>query len=531
MMTEASGFLLLGAAVGEELPFSLVKTIALVIWFYFCMYCVHRSDESPLIRNSYRGLANAAALFIGPMVLIVLFVADTARKVQSGQMSWSEVLPYTWDSILNPANRVRPRPAAAQTRRIELMDTSGRRFDDVYAQQANLKNARNNEILNLTERLILEAIEGRASDILIDPKSDDLYTVRYRIDGLLRVHEQIESRTCSAVINSLKAISGMDIAEKRRPQDGAFMARLPEGEAFFRVASSGVLGGEKLSIRVMDQTSGLLTLEEIGFDEKTQKNVRGILSQPSGMVLVCGPTGSGKTTSLYAMLNTINFQERNVITVEDPIEHVLPYTSQIEVNVRANVTFANSLRSILRQDPDVICVGEIRDAETAAMAVQAAQTGHLVLATLHASSNMAALVRLMDLGIRSLLLASALSVIISQRLVRRLCNFCKGPAQLTQSQLDYCLRNNVDQNQILRANGCGHCGGTGYYGRTAIVDVTYIDEHLRGLLISSTLSTADLKQKGDKDFHSTLRREGMKRVLEGITTMEEVKRVTSNLGG
>jgi len=530
-MTEALGFLLLGEAVGQGLPFSPVKTIALIVWFYFCIYCVHRSDESPLIRNAYRGMANAAALFVGPMVLITLFVADTARKVQSGRLSWSEVWPYTWKAMWNTAGAIRSPKIVDDRLRIELMDTSGRKFDDVYAQQANIKNARNNEILNLTERLILEAIERRASDILIDPKSDDQYVVRYRIDGLLRVHEQIESHTCAAVINSIKAISGMDIAEKRRPQDGAFMARLPEGEAFFRVASSGVLGGEKLSIRVMDQTSGLLTLEEVGFDEKTQKNIRSILSQPSGMVLICGPTGSGKTTTLYAMLNMINFQERNVITVEDPIEHVLPHASQIEVNVRANVTFANSLRSILRQDPDVICVGEIRDAETAAMAVQAAQTGHLVLATLHASSNMAALVRLMDLGIRPLLLASALSVIISQRLIRRLCDFCKGPAQLTQSQLDYCLRNNVDQSQILRANGCEHCGGTGYYNRTAIVDVMYIDEHVRRLLVSDTLSMADLKQKGDKDFHSTLRREGMRRVLEGITTMEEVKRVTSNLGG
>lgn len=530
-MTVWSGILMEGVVPGGELPFSLLKTGFLAVWFYVCLYSVHRSDESPLVSNTYRSVANVAALLVGPMVLFVLFVVDTTRKVQHGQLAWSDVPSYTWAAVFNTQTRVRPKRAVEEGPRIELMDTSGRRFEDVYAQQANVKTARNNEILNLTERLILEAIEGRASDILIDPKTDDIYTVRYRIDGLLRIHEQIDNRICGAVINSIKAISGMDIAEKRRPQDGAFMARMPTGEAFFRVASSGVLGGEKLSIRVLDQTSGLLGLEEVGLDLKTQKNIRGIINQPAGMILVCGPTGSGKTTTLYAMLNTINFHERNVVTVEDPIEHVLPHASQIEVNPKADVTFANSLRSILRQDPDVICVGEIRDSETAAMAVQASQTGHLVLATLHASSNMAALVRLMDLGIRPLLLASSLSVIISQRLVRKLCDSCKGPAELTQSQLDYCLRNQVDQQRILRANGCGRCGGTGYYGRTAIVDVMYVDDHLRHVLVSNTLTAADMKQKGDKDFFSTLRREGMRKVLEGTTTMEEVKRVTSILGG
>jgi type II secretory ATPase GspE/PulE/Tfp pilus assembly ATPase PilB-like protein len=274
-----------------------------------------------------------------------------------------------------------------------------------------------------------------------------------------------------------------------------------------------------------------MTLKEIGLDERSQKAIQNIIRQPSGMILVCGPTGSGKTTTLYAMLGQMNFQERNVVTIEDPIEHVIPHASQIEVNVKANVTFANSLRSILRQDPDVICVGEIRDAETAGMAVQAAQTGHLVLATLHASSNMAALVRMMDLGVRPLLLASALSVIISQRLIRRLCDACKGPAELTQSQLEYCLQNNLSQKQIFKANGCGKCGGTGYYGRTAITDVMYMDDKLRHLLVSNTLTPADMKQKGDKDFFATLRRDGINKVLEGITTLEEVKRVTSHLGG
>ena len=322
----------------------------------------------------------------------------------------------------------------------------------------------------------------------------------------------------------------MDIAEKRRPQDGAFMARLPEGDVYFRMATSGVLGGEKLAIRVLDQTQRLRGLNEVGFTTEQVKTLKQIMQQSQGMILVCGPTGSGKTTSMYAMLQTINFEERNVITVEDPIEHVMQHVSQIEINNKAGVTFANSLRSILRQDPDVICVGEIRDSETAQMAMQAAQTGHLVLATLHASSNVGAIVRLMDLDVKPLLIASALSVVISQRLIRCLCEYCKGPAKLTQSQFDYCVKNHVEQKQILKANGCGHCGGTGYYGRTAIQDVMYLDDRIRGLLSNDKLTPGDLKKQGDKTFLSVLRGEGLKRVISGQTTLKEIKRITMEAG-
>jgi type II secretory ATPase GspE/PulE/Tfp pilus assembly ATPase PilB-like protein len=296
------------------------------------------------------------------------------------------------------------------------------------------------------------------------------------------------------------------------------------------MATSGVLGGEKLAIRVMDQTRRMIGLDEIGFSPEQVKTLNRVMQQPQGMILLCGPTGSGKTTSMYAMLQTINFEERNVITVEDPIEHIMPHVSQIEVNTKANVTFANSLRSILRQDPDVICVGEIRDSETAQMAMQAAQTGHLVLATLHASSNVGALVRLMDLNVKPLLVASALSVVISQRLIRCLCDYCKGPAELTQSQLDYCAKNNVEQNKILKANGCGHCGGTGFYGRTAIMDVMFLDNRIRGLLTDNKLSAGDLKKRGDKSFLSVLRNQGMSQVLAGRTTLKEVKRITMEAG-
>ncbi len=517
----------LGAIEEFALPYSPVKTAFFIGWFYLCLYSVRRSDNSPLVRDKYRYVFNIAALVIGPLHLFVLFIADVVQKLQDGELELSEIPGYTLDCIL--AKPVRRKPVAFDRRSIQLLDTSGRSFEAVYSKQVKGEGA-DGKIKERTEAMILAGIESRASDILIDPKSDSEYTVRYRVDGFLRVVEVLDSQQCNAVINSLKAISGMDIAEKRRPQDGAFMAKLPDGDVYFRMATSGVLGGEKLAIRVMDQTRGLLKLSEIGLDPDQVKTLTKIVQQPQGMILVCGPTGSGKTTTLYGMLQTIDFEQRNVITVEDPIEHIMPQISQIEVNQRADVTFVTALRSILRQDPDVICVGEIRDAETAQMATQASQTGHLVLATLHSNSNLSTLVRMMDLGIKPLLLSSAISVIISQRLIRCLCQYCKGPAELTQSQLDYCHKNQVDQKQILTANGCGYCGGTGYYGRTAILDVMYMDDQLRTALCNDTLSPGELKKQGDKQFSTSLRKEGMKRVLEGTTTLSEIKRLTMNAG-
>ncbi len=526
-----SQLLLVGAltelAGDSTLSFSPLKTTFFIGWFYLCLYSVQRSENSPLINNKFRYLSNIVALVFGPLHLFVLFVGDTVQKVQDGELAASDIFTYTLACILEKPTR--KKAADLTPRTIELLDTSGRSFESVYSRQIQ-GDPRSRKVQERACEMILAGINSRASDILIDPKSDSEYTIRFRVDGFLRIHEMVDSAACNALINSLKAIAGMDIAEKRRPQDGAFMAKISNGEVYFRMATSGVLGGEKLAIRVMDQTRGMLTLPEVGFSKEQVKMLTKIVQQPQGMILVCGPTGSGKTTTLYGMLQTIDFQERNVITVEDPIEHIMPHVSQIEVNTKADLTFAKALRSILRQDPDVICVGEIRDSETAQMAIQASQTGHLVLATLHANSNISALVRLMDLEIKPLLISSAISVVISQRLVRSLCRYCKGPAELTQSQLDYCVQHDVSKTRILKANGCGHCGGTGYYGRTAILDVLYMNDDLRTLLCNNQLSPGDMKNQGDKQFSSSLRKEGIRRVLDGTTTLNEIKRLTDNMG-
>jgi type II secretory ATPase GspE/PulE/Tfp pilus assembly ATPase PilB-like protein len=488
------------------------------------MYSVVRVEDSSLIPVRHKPKANILALLTGPLFLFVLFVADTTIKLQDGSIEPGKLLSGIFGDVFK-----RRRGRYKAERSIELLDSGGRSFMEVYGQQ-NKTAESTREILSLTESIVLDGIRERASDILIDPKSQALCLVRFRIDGVLNTITQIEADKSSAIINSIKAISGMDIAEKRRPQDGSFMARIPEGDVYFRVASAGVLGGEKLSIRVLNQSTGLLKLEEIGLSEKTHKIILDNIKQSSGMIVICGPTGSGKTTSLYAMLGAVDFYERNVVTVEDPIEYVLPNASQIEVNVKANITFANALRNILRQDPDVICVGEIRDGETANMALQASQTGHLVLATLHSSSNLAALVRLMDLGVRSLVLASGLNVIVSQRLVRKLCEDCKRPASLTETQIMNFQRKKIEHRTIMQAGGCKKCRGTGFIGRTAIIDVMRLDEDVKANMANERLSLGSMKQQGDEDSRSTLRKEGLRKVLAGITTLEEVQRVTSNLG-
>lgn len=509
------------------LNFSLLKFIFLVGWVYFCVYCLYRSQVSILVPAKWRPWCNLSCLFFGPFVITLFYASDRGKKLERGQLSIAELPADIYKTILGRKGLLSADQRADSL--IELCDSEGHSFSEVYGGEG--KSDRNpNEIIEFCQELIFDAISDRASDILIDPKSDGVYSIRCRIDGFLRVVRQVEAEKCVAVVNSLKVISGMDIGEKRRPQDGAFMGKLPSGSVFFRVASAGVLGGEKLSIRVINQQAQMLMLHEMGLSGKIYESLTNSVKQSSGMLLICGPTGSGKTTTLYALMNEIDLNSKNVVTVEDPIEYVLDSVSQIEVNPKANITFANSLRSLLRQDPDIICVGEIRDSETAVMAVQAAQTGHLVLGTLHSSSNAESLIRLTDLGVNNLLLAAGLSFIVSQRLVRVLCENCKEPAKLTPEQKQYFSKKRISTSRICKPVGCKKCNGTGYYGRAAIMDVMDIDDKIKDKLCEGSLKLSDLKETKNSKVINKLRMEGLKKVISGITTFEEVKRVV-NMGG
>ena len=317
----------------------------------------------------------------------------------------------------------------------------------------------------------------------------------------------------------------MDISEKRRPQDGAFTAKTAERPFSFRVASAGVMHGEKMSIRVLNYNAAKNTLDDLGFSDKQISVIREYLKKPSGMILLCGPTGCGKTTTLYAMLNEIDLFSRNVITVEDPIECVLPNASQIEVNPKADITFAKSLRSILRQDPDVICVGEIRDEETASIALRASQTGHLVLATIHSYSNISALMRLMDLKVSPLLIASGLSLLVSQRLVRKLCDNCRQPAILSEEKIESLKKKGIDYSGISAPIGCDYCNKTGFKGRIAIADITIFDDELKVAITNNQLLNDQNRAQGDQKGINNLRKDGFRKVLAGITSMDELQRV------
>jgi len=517
-----SGSLLSVVRPSVSLPFNPFKLGCLIVWVYLCLYFVQRVQFSPLVPKDRKTIANVAALFLGPILLFVLLIIDMAKMASEGQRN---ILAVIKERLQNMGASIRSSGflGSKADRAIRLLDSSGRSIKEIYGHAKSKRQ--DSHILDLTEQIIANALEERASDILIDPKDESTSTVRLRTDGVLRTVEELDPTTCQAVINSIKAVASMDISERRRPQDGAFVAKTTSGTVSFRVASAGVLNGEKLSVRVLNQNAGMFTLENIGLTEKQRMIIEKMVSKPTGMVLMCGPTGSGKTTTLYAMLNTIDLFTRNVITVEDPIEYVLPNASQIEVNPKADITFAKSLRSVLRQDPDVICVGEIRDEETAGIALRASQTGHLVFATIHSSSNASALVRLLDLGVTPLLLSSGLDILVSQRLLRRLCNNCKVPAELTQSQIYDFRRKNINYRNIFQAGECDRCRGTGYRGRIAVFDILFLTGELKASIANNQLSITQLKKDGDKKGKSNLQKQGLRVVVSGVTSLEELKRV------
>jgi len=512
----------------KELLFNPLRLAGLIGWFYLCLYILQRYEGSSMVPDKYKSVSNLLLLLTGPLYLFVLLIIMVVKRAEQESVSFFEALRMTFSKSLIHRIKRRHFSGSRGEYAIILLDSSGRSLSEVYGRSRD--DRRHTEVLELTEKIIGDAVWLSASDILIDPINNTTGTVRFRVDGMLRTTYEFDLDTCTSIVNSIKAISGMDIAEKRRPLDGAFIAKMIEGSISFRVASAGVLHGEKLSIRILNQISGPMDMRELGLSQSQHKTIKEMICRSSGMILVCGPTGSGKSTTMYAILRRLDFMTNNVITIEDPIEYVLPQASQIEINPKANITFANTLRSVLRQDPDVICVGEIRDDETAAMALQASQTGHLVFATLHSSSNVTALIRLLDLGVKPLLVSSALDLIISQRLVRKLCDHCKVAANLNDSQIINLRERRIDPHTIMSPKGCKKCGGTGYSGRTGIFDLMVMDSETKSQLIDGRMSVGALKKNGDGQFRKVLQKQGMKLALEGTTSLKEVKKIVSSLG-
>jgi general secretion pathway protein E len=382
-------------------------------------------------------------------------------------------------------------------------------------------------IIRLLNAMLQQAVKEKASDIHIEPYENEL-DVRMRIDGILHRVLAPPKIIQDALISRVKIMANLDIAEKRLPQDGRIRLLVAGRDIDIRVSVIPTSFGERAVLRLLDRKQGLIGLYEVGLDEKDERQFGELLTRTNGILLVTGPTGSGKTTTLYAALNRIHTEEKNIITVEDPVEYQLKGVGQIHVNPKIGLTFASGLRSILRQDPDVIMVGEIRDFETAEIAIQASLTGHLVLSTLHTNDAASSVTRLIDMGVEPFLVASSLVAVLAQRLVRKICPYCKKPYEPSEAEKSYLegQGSGVKGQGILhRGMGCEKCRNSGYLGRTGIFELIYIDNEIRQM-IAAKRSSQEIKDYAMSKGMRTLYMDGINKVARGETTIEEVLRVT-----
>jgi type IV pilus assembly protein PilB len=381
-------------------------------------------------------------------------------------------------------------------------------------------------IIKLVNLIILEAFRQRASDIHLEPL-ERKFRVRYRIDGVMHEMESPPRRLQSAIISRVKIMSNMSIAEKRLPQDGRIQIRVADRDLDLRVSVLPANHGETVVMRILDKQGLLLGLSQLGFFSDDQQTFERLIGLSDGILLVTGPTGSGKTTTLYACLNQINKPDRKIITVEDPVEYQMAGINQVQVNAEIGMSFGAALRSILRQAPNIIMIGEIRDLETAEIAVNASLTGHLVFSTLHTNDAPSAVTRLIDIGVKPFLVASSTRAIMAQRLVRKICSKCKEPHTPSDTEL-HLLGKAADQMagvQIFRGRGCADCAGTGYRGRMGIYEIFVLDDAARHM-INDQIGVAELREQARRLGMRTLREDGLRKVVAGITTLDEVFRVT-----
>lgn len=381
----------------------------------------------------------------------------------------------------------------------------------------------NSPAIDLVNLILRQAVDDKASDIHIESEEEEM-RVRFRIDGILHEVMKPPKNMEAAVISRLKIMAKLDIAERRVPQDGRIELRYENKDIDLRVSTLPTVFGEKVVMRILDKSNVQIRLENLGFSEEMLINFRRLIRKPNGIMLVTGPTGSGKTSTLYAALNEINQLDKNIITLEDPVEYQLKIINQVQVNQSVGLTFASGLRSILRQDPDVIMVGEIRDKETAEIAIEAAMTGHLVFSTLHTNSAAGAVARLIEMGIEPFLISSSIIGVIGQRLVRKICPACKEEYIVENEVLEE-LGTDKLINKFYKGQGCKTCKGTGYKGRAAINELLIPDDIIRKL-INERVSAVELKEAAEKNNMKSLRKDGIEKAINGITTLEEVMRVT-----
>ncbi|MBI4335813.1 MAG: Flp pilus assembly complex ATPase component TadA [Candidatus Omnitrophica bacterium] len=405
---------------------------------------------------------------------------------------------------------------------LEVVDTGGEGALDATAIIRATKEA---PVIRLADQLLNEAVKLRSSDVLIEPF--ETYTrIRYRVDGILRQIQNFPKHLHAAVVSRFKIMSDLDIAEQRLPQDGRFKLDISGKDVDFRISVLPSVLGEKVALRILDKSTAVLDIEKLGFNKKAMQDLKTAASRPHGMILVCGPTGSGKTTTLYSLLRLIPSSEENIVTVEDPIEYQMEGFNQVAVRTDLGLTFANALRSILRQDPDVIMIGEIRDYETADIAVKSALTGHLLFTTVHTTTATGAIVRLINMGVEPFLLSSSITLTAAQRLTRKICPDCSQPYDLPE-QIE--TRLGIKERGRLtfyRGKGCKTCFNTGYSGRTALIETLTITPSIRKL-ISERADEYKIRDQARREGMITLREDGLAKARAGAISIEEVLRVTA----
>jgi type IV pilus assembly protein PilB len=403
-------------------------------------------------------------------------------------------------------------------------ELSRENVSEAEAQEIDLENVRNAPAVRLVDSIIIHAVKARASDIHIEP-FEKYIKIRYRIDGELSEVLRPAKETLGALVTRIKILANLNIAEKRLPQDGRIITKVDDKDVDLRVSVLPTVFGEKVVIRILSKNSSLINKRNLGLEEEDLEKLERIISSPHGIILVTGPTGSGKSTTLYAMLNELNTVNKNIITVEDPVEYLLEGVNQVGVNVKAGLTFAAGLRSILRQDPDIIMIGEIRDNETAEIAIRSAITGHLVLSTIHTNDAPSAVIRLTDMDIEPYLVATSISGVIAQRLVKRICPHCSR-AYTADNYEKKQLEIDLDRSITLhRGEGCSVCGGTGYLGRVGVYEIMEITRHHREYIMQNR-STDELKDISLSNGMKTLAKSCRDLVLRGVTTFDEMMKIS-----
>jgi len=406
---------------------------------------------------------------------------------------------------------------------IRLMEDASREASQ--SSSDILKMTQDAPVVKITNLLLAEAVNIRASDILIEPMEDKL-RIRYRVDGILKEGRNPPIALHNAVVSRLKVMSDLDIAERRLPQDGRFKVRLHGREVDFRISVLPTSMGEKVALRILDKSQAMLDIEKLGFDQRSIDEIKKSAARPHGMMLICGPTGCGKTTTLYSILEYVNAPEKNIVTVEDPVEYLIEGINQVTARPDIGLTFAASLRSILRQDPNVIMIGEIRDFETVDIAIKSALTGHLVLSTLHTTTATGSIIRLVNMGVEPFLITSSLVLIGAQRLIRKICQNCKEPYEFSKEAAERLgIKYEKGKAVFYRGRGCDACLKTGYRGRIGLLEVLTLSPKIKSLILESAQEHV-IRDEARREGMKTLRENGIQNVLDGITTIDEVLRVT-----